>query len=130
MVTADTRVTQLPGIQQTLVSGKDWKLIAAQQRKTQFGACSRVASEHMLSEMLNNLDFLCELQQPHDEPSTASDSNDMKVKASFWRKVTGKVCHGVCHKLGGDHHCSLVLGVAPCPATSTVACTHACGMLA
>ena len=89
---------QVPGIKAALTSGKDWHAMAQQQIRQQFGTGSKAAAAQRLAEMLQNLDFLCELQAPLEDSTNAAAASASRlpkaVKVTCYRKATDKVRQG------------------------------------
>jgi ribosomal protein L37AE/L43A len=86
---------QVPGVRAGLASGKEWHGIAQQQIRQHFGTECKAAAAQRLAEMLENLDFLCELQAPTGSKTSADTSSasmpPKPVKVSCYRKATDKV---------------------------------------
>lgn len=54
---------QVPALRERLLHGKDWRTIAKQQKKSQFGAAAKQLAQERLKGMLESFEMMCQIEQ-------------------------------------------------------------------
>lgn len=78
---------QVPVLRESLLKGKDWRALAAQQKKGQFGAAAKALARQQLQTMMQSFDLLCQLEEQREQQQkqrrmAAGTSNDRGSSSS------------------------------------------------
>lgn len=60
-------VAQVPVLRDSLLRGKDWRAIAAQQKQQQFGAAAKALAREQMESMMQSLELLCQIEEQREQ---------------------------------------------------------------
>lgn len=57
----------MPVLRKSLLKGKNWRTIAALQKKQQFGAAAKALAREQLQSMMQSFELLCQIEEQREQ---------------------------------------------------------------